>query len=159
MQNFDSSLLVAIKILHFKIGPNALKKRVYITVGSVSLSLYGGVPENLEYVDIFKMKNYIMDKKFKVEKLDAVNKEIAELSQEQQDLLKSEYNLIETKGIELVRVKHLQSKIFEIKSKELRSLFKYQEGKIIVIGVVFVKKTQKTPKDKIKLAKQRLKEV
>lgn len=128
-------------------------------VGKVSLSLYGGVPENLEYVDIFKMKNYIMDGKFKVEKLDAVNKEIAELSQEQQDLLKSEYNLIETKGIELVRVKHLQSKIFEIKSKELRSLFKYQEGKIIVIGVVFVKKTQKTPKDKIKLAKQRLKEV
>ena len=150
--------LVAIKILHFKIGPNALKKRVYITVGSVSLTLYGGVPENLEYVDIFKMKNYIMDKKFKVDKLDAVNKEIAELSQEQQDLLKSEYNLIETKGIEFVRVKHLQSKIFEIKSKELRSLFKYQEGKIIVIGVVFVKKTQKTPKDKIKLAKQRLKE-
>ncbi len=133
--------------------------RVYIMVGKVSLSLYGGVPGNLEYVDIFKMKNYIMDKKFKVEKLDAVNKEIAELSQEQQDLLKSEYNLIETKGIEFVRVKHLQSKIFEIKSKELRSLFKYQEGKIIVIGVVFVKKTQKTPKDKIKLAKQRLKEV
>lgn len=48
-----------------------------------------------------------MESKFKVEKLDAVNREIAELSQEQQDLLKS----------------------------------------------------QKTPKDKIKLAKQRLKEV
>ncbi|MBO4712421.1 MAG: type II toxin-antitoxin system RelE/ParE family toxin [Fibrobacter sp.] len=30
---------------------------------------------------------------------------------------------------------------------------------MIVIGVIFVKKTQKTPKDKIKLAKQRLKEV
>ena len=44
----------------------------------------------------------------------------AELSQEQQDLLKSEYNLIETKGIEFVRVKHLQSKIFEIKSKDSR---------------------------------------
>lgn len=105
------------------------------------------------------MKMYIMDNTFKVIKLDAVNREIAELPQEQQDLLKSEYDLIETKGIEYVRVKHLQNKIFEIKSKELRSLFKYQEGKIIVIGVVFVKKSQKTPKDKIKLAKQRLKEV
>ena len=126
-------------------------------------SLYspnGGVPgKKLDYVDIFKIKKYIMDNTFKVEKLDAVNREIAELSQEQQDLLKSEYNLIETKGIEYVRVKHLQSKIFEIKSKELRSLFKYQEGRIIIIGVVFVKKSQKTPKDKIKLAKQRLKEV
>ena len=44
---------------------------------------------------------------FKVEKLDVVNGEIAELQQEQQDLLKSEYELIETKGIEFVRVKHL----------------------------------------------------
>lgn len=100
-----------------------------------------------------------MDNTFKVIKLDAVNREIAELPQEQQDLLKSEYDLIETKGIEYVRVKHLQNKIFEIKSKELRFLFMYQEGRIIVIGVVFVKKSQKTPKDKIKLAKQRLKEV
>lgn len=100
-----------------------------------------------------------MNRTFKIEKLDVVTKEIAELQQEQQDLLRSEYELIETKGIEFVRVKHLQSKIFEIKSKDLRSLFKYQEGKIIIIGVVFIKKSQKTPKDKIKLAKQRLKEV
>ncbi len=95
---------------------------------------------------------------FKVEKLDVVNDEIAELPQEQQTLLDSDYKTIETLGIEFVRVKHLQDKIFEIKTKNLRSLFKYQEGKIIVIGVVFVKKKQKTPKDKIKLAKQRFKE-
>ena len=95
---------------------------------------------------------------FRVEKLDVVNDEIAALPPEQQTLLDSDYKTIETTGIEFVRVKHLQDKIFEIKSKNLRSLFKYQEGKIIVIGVVFVKKTQKTPKDKIKLAKKRLKE-
>lgn len=95
---------------------------------------------------------------FRVEKLDVVNDEIAALSQEQQTLLDSDYKTIETLGIEFVRVKHLQDKIFEIKTKNLRSLFKYQEGKIIVIGVVFVKKSQKTPKDKIKLAKQRFKE-
>ena len=63
------------------------------------------------------------------------------------------------KGIEFVRVKPIQKKIFEIKSNELRSLFKYKEGQIIVVGVVFVKKTQKTPKEKIKLAETRLKEV
>ena len=95
---------------------------------------------------------------FRVEKLDVVNDEIAALPPEQQTLLDSDYKTIETTGIEFVRIKHLQDKIFEIKSKNLRSLFKYQEGKIIVIGVVFVKKTQKTPKDKIKLAKKRLKE-
>ena len=129
-------------------------------MGAVPIRQTGAFPiRKLDYVDIFKIKIYIMDNTFKVIKLDAVNREIAELTQEQQNLLKSEYDLIETKGIEYVRVKHLQNKIFEIKSKELRSLFKYQEGRIIIIGVVFVKKSQKTPKDKVKLAKQRLKEV
>ncbi len=56
-------------------------------------------------------------------------------------------------------VKPIQKKIFEIKSNELSLLFKYKEGQIIVVGVVFVKKTQKTPKEKIKLAETRLKEV
>ena len=74
-------------------------------------------------------------------------------------MLRNEYSKIETQGIEFVRVKLLQKDIFEIKSNELRSLFKYAAGKIIVVGVVFVKKTQKTPKGKIKLAKQRLKEI
>ena len=42
-------------------------------------------------------------------------------------------------GIEFVRVKPIQKEIYEIKTNELRSLFKYQAGKIIVVGVVFVK--------------------
>lgn len=97
--------------------------------------------------------------KFAVEKLSSVIAEINALEKEQQDLLNRDYEIIEKQGIEYVRVRHLQKEIFEIKSNELRSLFKYKAGAIIVIGVVFVKKTQKTPKDKIKLAIQRLKEV
>ena len=97
--------------------------------------------------------------KFTVEKLPQAKAEIESLEQSQQELLRNEYSKIETQGIEFVRVKPLQKDIFEIKSNELRSLFKYSAGKIIVVGVVVVKKTQKTPKDKIKLAKQRLKEV
>ena len=95
--------------------------------------------------------------KFKVEKLPQVESEISALEQSQQIFLSDEYSKIETLGIEFVRVKPLQKDIFEIKSNELRSLFKYKAGKIIVIGVIFVKKTKKTPKDKIKLAKHRLK--
>ena len=94
--------------------------------------------------------------KFKVEKLPQAESEISALEQSQRDMLSDEYSKIETQGIEFVRVKPLQKDIFEIKSNELRSLFKYTAGKIIVIGVVFVKKTKKTPKDKIKLAKHRL---
>lgn len=112
-----------------------------------------------ENVDKIKFLDYSNLMKFTVEKLPAVLAEIATLEQSQQDLLNSDYAKIETQGIEFVRVRPIQKDIFEIKTNELRSLFKYQAGKIIVIGVVFVKKTQKTPKDKIKLAKQRLKEV
>lgn len=97
--------------------------------------------------------------KFKVEKLPQAETEIKNLEESQQKLLSDEYAKIETQGIEFVRVKPLQKDIFEIKTNELRSLFKYKAGKIIVVGVVFVKKTQKTPKEKIKLAKKRLKEV
>ena len=96
--------------------------------------------------------------KFAVERLSSVVAEINALEKEQQNLLKRDYEIIEKQGIEYVRVRPLQKEIFEIKSNELRSLFKYKAGAIIVIGVDFVKKTQKTPKDKIKLAVQRLKE-
>ena len=97
--------------------------------------------------------------KFKVERLPQAEAEIKDLEESQQKLLSDEYSKIETQGIEFVRVKPIQKDIFEIKSNELRSLFKYNAGKIIVVGVVFVKKTQKTPKDKIKLAMHRLMEV
>ncbi|MDY6264099.1 MAG: type II toxin-antitoxin system RelE/ParE family toxin [Fibrobacter sp.] len=97
--------------------------------------------------------------KFTVEKLPAAAAEIEALDQSQKELLNKEYETIEKQGLEYVRVRPLQKEIFEIKSNELRSLFKYKAGAIIVIGVVFVKKTQKTPKEKIKLAIKRLKEV
>ncbi len=96
--------------------------------------------------------------KFTVEKIPQVKAEIEALEQSQKVMLEADYAKIQEQGIEYVRVKPIQKEIFEIKTNELRSLFRYKAGKIIVIGVVFVKKTQKTPKDKIKLAKQRLKE-
>ena len=97
--------------------------------------------------------------KFTVERLPQAKAEIEFLEQAQKDLLKIEYQKIEQQGIEFVKVKPLQKKIYEIKSNELMSFFKYKEGRIIVIGVVFVKKTQKTPKETIKLAEKRLREI
>ena len=97
--------------------------------------------------------------KFKVEKLPQAEAEIKDLEESQQKLLSDEYTKIETQGIEFVRIKPIQKDIFEIKSNELRSLFKYKAGKIIVVGLILVKKIQKTPKKKIKLAIKRLKEV
>ena len=94
--------------------------------------------------------------KFTVEKLSQAKAEIDSLEQFQKDMLEADYKKIQEQGIEFVRVKLIQKEIFEIKTNELRS---YAAGRIIVVGVVFVKKTKKTPREKIKLAKQRLKEV
>lgn len=96
--------------------------------------------------------------KFKVKKLQTAIADIEKLDKEQQELLKLDYSIIENKGIEFVYVKHIHKKIYEIKTKEIRSLFAYQPEKIILIGVVFIKKTQKTPKELIRLAHKRLKE-
>ena len=112
-----------------------------------------------ENVDKFKKYDIIIVMKFTVEKLPQANNEIDTLEQSQKDMLEADYKKIQEQGIEFVRVKPIQKEIFEIKTNELRSLFKYAAGRIIVVGVVFVKKTKKTPKEKIKLAKQRLKEV
>lgn len=103
--------------------------------------------------------SYIKRMRFKVEKLPVVQTEIQALEQSQQEMLRQDYELVETMGIEFVKIKPIQNKIFEIKTNEIRSLFKYAEGQIIIIGVVFVKKTQKTPKNIIKIAQKRLREV
>ena len=113
----------------------------------------------LENVDKFKNCDIIIIMKFTVEKLPQAKNEIDSLEQSQKDMLEADYKKIQEQGIEFVRVKPIQKEIFEIKTNELRSLFKYKAGKIIVVGVVFVKKTQKTPKEIIKLAKKRLKEI
>ena len=49
--------------------------------------------------------------KFKVDILPVVEREIKSLEKPQQDLLASEYDLIENSGIEYVKVRHIQKKI------------------------------------------------
>ena len=48
--------------------------------------------------------------------------------------------------------------IMFIKTNYLRSLFKYEEGQIIIIGLIYEKDSQKAPNYYIKLAQKRLKQ-
>ena len=94
--------------------------------------------------------------RFTVKKLPQVENEISKLELHQQKALLTDYSKIENEGIEFVKVRTLQKGIYEIKTNEIRSLFKFESEQIILIGVVFVKKTKKTPREIIKLAKHRL---
>jgi len=70
--------------------------------------------------------------------------------------LQIDYKTIQEVDIEAVRINSLGNKLFEIKTSELRSLFEYRKGQIIIISVVFIKKTQKTEEIYIKRAKNLL---
>ena len=95
---------------------------------------------------------------FKVLKLQQAQREFEGLSEKQKELVSADYRTIETKGIEFVKRRYLRNGIFEIKSDDVRSLFKYQEDRIILIGVIYEKRSRKAPQDILKLAERRLKE-
>lgn len=97
--------------------------------------------------------------KFEIQKLKQAEKEINKLSKEQQKQVIDDYNVITTKGIEFVKRRHLRGDIFEIKTNDLRSLFAYRENCIILIGLVYEKRTNKAPDYYIELAQKRLKEI
>ena len=97
--------------------------------------------------------------KYIVIKTKKAREDFEQLSPSQQRAVEKDYELIEEKGIEFVKRRFLDDAIFEIKTEEVRSLFKFEKNQIIVIGLIYVKKTQKIPKHVLKLAKKRLGEL
>jgi phage-related protein len=74
--------------------------------------------------------------------------------------------LIEQAGLETIRepqVKHLEGKIWEMRMTGrdgiARALYVTAVGRRVVVLRAFVKKTQKTPKSEIEIAKRRAKEI
>ena len=74
--------------------------------------------------------------------------------------------LVQTVGLERVHepyIKHIEDRIWEIRLRGragiARALYVTAAGRRVVILRVFVKKTQKTPRREIELARQRAKEV
>lgn len=96
--------------------------------------------------------------KFQIEKLKQAEKEISKLTKVQQEQLNKDYDTITTKGIEYVKRRHLRGDVFEIKTNDIRSLFAYKEDCIILIGLVYEKRSNKAPDYYIELAQKRLKE-
>lgn len=97
--------------------------------------------------------------RFEIKKLKQAEKEISKLSKEQQHQLYCDFDIITQKGIEYVKRRHLRGEIFEIKTNDIRSLFAYRENCIILIGLVYEKRSNKAPDYYIELAQKRLKEV
>lgn len=76
---------------------------------------------------------------------DEAKKDFNKLTKVSQNKLDNEYENIRKHGTEGAYIKHIEGKLFEIRTSDLRSLYTYKEGQIIVIAVIFLKKSQKTP--------------
>lgn len=75
-------------------------------------------------------------------------------------------DLIGSKGLDRVRepyVKHLEGKLWEMRLKGrdgiARAIYVTARGERVVVVRIFAKKTQKTPRSEIELAKRRAEEV
>jgi phage-related protein len=75
-------------------------------------------------------------------------------------------NLVQSHGLEKIRepyVKHLEGKLWEMRLKGrsgiARSIYMTASGRRVVVLRTFVKKTEKTPRVELELARQRAKEV
>lgn len=60
--------------------------------------------------------------------------------------------IFEQVGIEYKNINDLGKGLFELKPDNIRAYFKYHENKIIIIGFITIKKTQKVPKRYIEQA-------
>lgn len=95
--------------------------------------------------------------KYKVKKIKQAEHEFKNLTLEQQQLLKDDYDLIEKEGLERVSTKKIEADMYEIRTSNLRSLYTYQDGMLIIVVTIFIKTTNKTPEWAKKAARKRIK--
>lgn len=95
--------------------------------------------------------------KFKVEKLKQAEHEYNSLTSEQKQLLDNDYKIVETEGLERVSTKKIEKGIYEIRTANLRSLYTYEDGALIIVATIFIKTTNKTPEWAKNVARKRIK--
>ncbi len=101
-----------------------------------------------------------------VETLDVVDAEIESLPPSLQARLLRLIEMVESIGLEGLRephVKHVEGKLWELRAKAsegiARGLYVTVTGRRVVILHVFAKKTQKTPRSALEIARERMKAV
>lgn len=104
--------------------------------------------------------------RWSVETLDVVDAEIEALPPGLQARLIRLLEMIENVGLEQLRephVKHLEGKLWELRAKApegiARGLYVTVTGRRVIILHVFVKKSQKTPRGALEIARERMKQV
>ena len=96
--------------------------------------------------------------KFDVKLTENALEELNTLEKTDRNKVLKAFDIIINVDINAVNTKPLTTKIYEIKADKARCLYVYSDNRIIIVGVIFIKKTQKTPKIMIAKAENVLKE-
>lgn len=86
------------------------------------------------------------------------NNDLNKLEEKDKKKVFKTIDVIENVDLQAVYNKSLGNKLYEIKVDNIRCLYGYKKGQIIIIALIFIKKTQKTPKLFIEKAQKILKE-
>ena len=89
---------------------------------------------------------------FEVNLTDEAREQLFNLDKNSVKKAVKDYKKFEVYGDKGVNSRPLGLGLFEIKTDNIRSIYSYENNKIIIVGVVFMKKTQKTPKAMIEQA-------
>lgn len=92
--------------------------------------------------------------KYRVDITDEAKQDFKTLDKSSQKKIARCFEWIEEYDLSYVYTKPITSNIFEIKQDNIRALYGYKNNQIIIVAVIFLKKTQKTPKFYIKKAKK-----
>jgi phage-related protein len=96
--------------------------------------------------------------KFEVLLTDEATKDFNSLERIERKKVLKAFDIIEKVDISATETRPLTEKLFEIKADNVRAVYVYTQKRIIVVGLIFVKKTQKTPTKFINKAEKILQE-
>ncbi len=93
-----------------------------------------------------------MEKLFEAEYTEEALEQLAQLSVPDRSKIIEAINVFEKVGIAYKNINNLKDGLYEIKPKNVRAYFRYYKNKIIIVGFIVLKKTQKAPKRYIEQA-------
>ncbi len=93
---------------------------------------------------------------FEVELTDQAEEQLLNLDKASQKKVIKDIEKFKALGKNAVDSRDLDKNLYEIRSNNIRSIYTYKNNRMIIIGLIFMKKSQKTPKRYIIQAKKNL---
>ena len=97
-----------------------------------------------------------MEKIFTTEFTSEAEEQFGKLEQNHRKKLRSAIRIFEQVGTEYKNINDLGGGLFELKLDDVRAYFEYYEGRVIIVGLVVLKKSQKAPQRFIEQARRNI---